>query len=315
MGDLLKVERVDFSSLKARGRLGRQRAFANGRAGSSPGEWRYKRVMTQGDRRAWLGGWAADFVAVTVVGAILGLLGPFGNFLNGPAWQRIVYWVAMVWLAVAVYGAGVRLILARNYRPRVTWAALALLVAIMSAPLALASWLVASSMWPELKQVRSLTPLVWYAEWLLIAAPQVAVFAVVMGRRRASRTAGAPRSTAGLLGVPPREVLCLQMEDHYVRVHTAGGSRLVLATLNQAIAALGGTPGLRVHRSWWVADRGVAAPAPDGRNVRLILTNGLVAPVARSYVAAVRSAGWLQRGGASGHEDVVIAAAFTARRR
>jgi DNA-binding LytR/AlgR family response regulator len=83
------------------------------------------------------------------------------------------------------------------------------------------------------------------------------------------------------------------MEDHYVRVHTASGSHLVLATFGQAQAALEGAPGLRVHRSWWVADRAVAAAERDGRNLRLVLANGLTAPVARSSVAEVRAKGWL----------------------
>ena len=80
-----------------------------------------------------------------------------------------------------------------------------------------------------------------------------------------------------------------------MRIHTAGGSRLVLATLAQAMAALGRAPGLRVHRSWWVADKAVAGAVAEGRNLRLVLVNGLSAPVARSAVAAVRAAGWLQR--------------------
>jgi len=86
-----------------------------------------------------------------------------------------------------------------------------------------------------------------------------------------------------------------------VRVHTAGGSRLVLATLSQAIAALGPTPGLRVHRSWWVAERAVRDAVADGRNLRLILVNGVSAPVARSSVAAVREAGWLGSLAAAAH--------------
>ena len=87
------------------------------------------------------------------------------------------------------------------------------------------------------------------------------------------------------------------MEDHYVRVHTDAGSRLVLATLTQAIAALGRQPGLRVHRSWWVASQAVAGVAADGRKLRLRLANGISAPVARSAVAAVRQAGWLPAAG------------------
>jgi DNA-binding LytR/AlgR family response regulator len=83
------------------------------------------------------------------------------------------------------------------------------------------------------------------------------------------------------------------MEDHYVRVHTEGGSRLVLATLNQAMVAVENADGMQVHRSWWVARKAVVRPVAEGRNLRLQLVNGVVAPVARSAVAKVRAAGWI----------------------
>jgi DNA-binding LytR/AlgR family response regulator len=90
------------------------------------------------------------------------------------------------------------------------------------------------------------------------------------------------------------------MEDHYVRVHTADGSRLVLATLNQAMTAIGNADGLQVHRSWWVARKAVVRAVSEGRNLRLQLVNGLTAPVARSAVAMVREAGWLAKENPSG---------------
>jgi DNA-binding LytR/AlgR family response regulator len=68
---------------------------------------------------------------------------------------------------------------------------------------------------------------------------------------------------------------------------------LVLATLNQAMTALGNADGLQVHRSWWVARKAVARAVTEGRNLRLKLVNGITAPVARSAVAVVREAGWL----------------------
>jgi DNA-binding LytR/AlgR family response regulator len=86
------------------------------------------------------------------------------------------------------------------------------------------------------------------------------------------------------------------MEDHYVRVHTAAGSRLVLATLRQATAALDGADGQQVHRSWWVARKAVAGVEQHGRNLRLRLANGVTAPVARSAVAPLRAAGWIGEG-------------------
>lgn len=238
-------------------------------------------------------GWVADVVVATAIGGFLGLLGPFGSFLNGPAWQRIAYWVALAWLGLAVFGGGTRLILACLGSRPAGWAAVAVYALVMSAPFAVVSRRLANTLWPRLADLPELTPLVWYLEGLLITVPQVVLFVLI--RRRRDRTpARTPSPPAGLLVAAPGEVLCLQMEDHYVRVHTAGGSRLVLATMAQAVAALGRTPGLRVHRSWWVAETAVADALAEGRNLRLALTNGLSAPVARSSVAAVRQAGWLR---------------------
>jgi hypothetical protein len=53
--------------------------------------------------------------------------------------------------------------------------------------------------------------------------------------------------------VPPSNVICLQMEDHYLRVHHDAGSRLELMPLREAIRRYGRRDGLQVHRSWWVA--------------------------------------------------------------
>lgn len=255
-------------------------------------------------RSPWRG-WAAGFAVATAIGVFLGLLGPFGSFLNGPFWSLLAYWVALVWLGFAVFGGGTALILGRVGSRPLGWAAIALHVAAASAPFGVISWSLATTLWPRLAHVPGLTPLVWYLEGLAITVPQVALFVAIRARRRAA--SGPPPPAPGLLGAAPAEVLCLQMEDHYVRVHTARGSSLVLATFAQAITALGAAPGLQVHRSWWVAERAVAGAVADGRNLRLTLTNGLSAPVARSAVAAVRQAGWLQRADAAGAADSVIA--------
>lgn len=235
--------------------------------------------------------------AVTAIGVFLGLLGPFGSFYSGPAWQRIAYWTSTAWLGAAVFGGGAALILGRLGARPAGWAALAGYTLVICAPFALAVWFAATAIWPALRSTPHLTPAAWYLQCLAIAAPQVALLAVLRARR--PKAGGEPMSPLRL----PGDVLCLQMEDHYVRVHTARGSRLVLGTLNQATAALAGARGLRVHRSWWVAEKAVASVVMDGRNLRLVLINGLTAPVARSAVAAVRAAGWLEGGPSSLRED------------
>ena len=93
-----------------------------------------------------------------------------------------------------------------------------------------------------------------------------------------------------------REVLALQGEDHYVRVHTPLGSELLLMRLGDAIHELGGLAGERVHRSWWVAREAVASARANGRRLSLTLTNGLEVPVSREASARLRRSGWMERG-------------------
>ena len=89
------------------------------------------------------------------------------------------------------------------------------------------------------------------------------------------------------------EVLALQAEDHYVRVHTAKGSTLLLMRMADAIAELDGQAGMQVHRSWWVARAAVSGAAPTGRRASLILVNGLAVPVARAAMPRARALGLL----------------------
>jgi len=89
------------------------------------------------------------------------------------------------------------------------------------------------------------------------------------------------------------DIIALEMEDHYVRVHTMLGSALVLMRLRDAIAVIGDMEGMQVHRSWWVARGAVEDVLRDGRNIRLRLARGLEAPVARAKVPELRDARWL----------------------
>jgi DNA-binding LytR/AlgR family response regulator len=236
--------------------------------------------------------WAVEVARATAVGAFLGLIGPFGSYLNGPAWQRVAYWVAMTWLGYGLFALTLRPLLNR-VRGRLLLACTVVAHAlIMTLPFSWLSWTLARSIWPRLDAIPSLTPSVWRLQCLIIAAPQLALVAL-RAHRDPGRQGADLGPAPGLLGARPQEVLCLSMEDHYVRVHTAGGSRLVLATMRQAVDALDGAPGLRVHRSWWVAEAAVADAIVERRNLRLRLVNGQTAPVARASVAAVRRAGWI----------------------
>jgi DNA-binding LytR/AlgR family response regulator len=62
--------------------------------------------------------------------------------------------------------------------------------------------------------------------------------------------------------------------------------------LGDAIAAVETLDGAQTHRSWWVARPAVASVSRgDGRAV-LTLSNGVEAPVSRTYAPKLREAGW-----------------------
>lgn len=107
--------------------------------------------------------------------------------------------------------------------------------------------------------------------------------------------ARAPSASAGALmaRLPPETrgpLLCLEMQDHYVCVHTERGTALVLMRLRDAIAETAPTPGRQVHRSWWVSDGAVERYARTGRTGALHLGNGLTVPVSQRYLRDVEAA-------------------------
>lgn len=114
--------------------------------------------------------------------------------------------------------------------------------------------------------------------------------------RKPAPEPGTPPGSRFHARIPPRlgrDLRALEMEDHYLRIHTALGSDLVLMRMGDAVAELGQAEGLRVHRSWWVARSAVEAVERDGKSMRLRLAGGLVVPVARDRQGEVRAAGWI----------------------
>lgn len=90
------------------------------------------------------------------------------------------------------------------------------------------------------------------------------------------------------------QLLALQSEDHYLRVHTADGETLILMRLTDAIAALAEVPGAQTHRSWWVARAAVIKSVRGEGKAILTLTGEIEAPVSRNYMRALNDAGWFR---------------------
>ena len=277
-------------------RLGRhiQQGFANGRTGSDMGGWVASRRGTWqiGKMRieGWngeLGGarwWARLLTFAVIAGALMGIFGPFGSYLNGSFLVLVLHWTFMSLFGAVVCGLTLpHMVRWLGRRGFPLWFALLISLAIVAVPLSLVAATEARWIWPS--QTGRLRAPDWYAQTLL---PSLLVTGgwLLMEYARGSRMRAIiieQPAQAALAG----PVLCLQMEDHYVRVHRQSGSTLELMPLQDAITRYGKS-GLQVHRSWWVAADAVIDAERDGRNWRLHLSNGLIVPVSRNRVAAVR---------------------------
>ena len=239
-----------------------------------------------------------DCAIILGVGLVLALVGPFGSFA-APFGLRLLYWLAMSYAGYFLYFPAMRAMGA--LAPRLDlpepalWAAACLIVSLpMSAVVWTANFVWHPPRWPSLEQA-----LAHYFNVLLLGALVCALFWFARQRHLARPEPAAEPGAPG----PPRLVerlplhlralpIALEMEDHYVRVHTPHGSALLLMRMRDAVAELDGTPGALVHRSWWVARGAVQGVRREGRNIRLQLAGGIEAPVARTQAPALEEQGW-----------------------
>lgn len=240
--------------------------------------------------------WTVELAACAIVGAVLGVAGPFGSFFNDAVGVRMAYWATALLVVGVLSGAAVRWIWPRARRRGVPVGAWALPVALaVAAPVALASRVLAVALWPGIRLEIGMAE--WYGQAAVVSGAYLALYLALRARAMRAPPPQADRAPSPILDrLPPRlgrDLICLQMEDHYVRVHTREGSSLVLMPMGQAIAAAGEVEGLRVHRSWWVARHAVQGVVKDGRNLRLRPISGQEAPIARAKVALLKTAGWL----------------------
>lgn len=141
--------------------------------------------------------------------------------------------------------------------------------------------------------------------WAEAFAISVVVFLVLIiagVRRRAEPgtavTAPLVIAPDGLLAragiTDPAALQAIEAEDHYCRLHLAGGrSLLVLHRFGDALKEVANHDGAQVHRGAWVSARGVAGAERDGRRWLLLLADGARIPVSTRFTKIVRARGWL----------------------
>lgn len=235
------------------------------------------------------------------IGAVLGYLGPYGSYAM-PMLDRMILWCVVVPVGQVLTEGSIRL--AVHLRPGWGWLPVALAGALLaSVPISALVWMIS----PTLEIQSYLQPVELYFQaltiTLLITVPTSWAHALPSAAAAAPPAAPVPADTGAerdqpfLRRIPGHlgtDLLCLTMEDHYLRIHTPLGSDLILMRMRDAVAELDGL-GLQVHRSHWVADSAVQGyERRDGR-VILQLRTGLEIPVSKGGLPAVRDAGWLDR--------------------
>ncbi|MEJ5979629.1 LytTR family DNA-binding domain-containing protein [Novosphingobium sp. PS1R-30] len=265
----------------------------------------------------WLRGALLEAWGMAVFAVIVGFLGPFGSYTGNTLVYRVQTWGglllgAYVFVRPLIWGSDH--LARRTDLPREAlafWSA-----AAMSVPLAMVWRAVGQDAFRALNGYAVLVP---FALLCALAVLGVTRWAHSTSRRLQIRSAGAavpalpeepqpeidgnadiknadgaPKLMARLGSAFRFPIVALQSEDHYVRVHGANGSELLLMRLRDAIAEMDGIPGEQVHRSWWVARDGVEGLAKSGRGWTIRLINGQLAPVARESVDRLRRSGFLR---------------------
>lgn len=233
----------------------------------------------------------------TSAGLFLAFINPYDSTGGAPFWVRAIYWVGLVMLGSYSAEAG-RTLLDRFMKKShlililaVTSisAAVGVTAALLLIDLALAGRTIPISALPRM------FGLVWVISIAMTGVGFMADRSVLSPPpTNAPEGAGPVETFLSRLPLKFRkaDLYAVSSEDHYLRIHTSAGEELILMRLADALRELSGAEGLQVHRSWWVAKSGVKETKRSGGKLVLVLQSGAEAPVSRTYLAAVKAAGF-----------------------
>lgn len=251
------------------------------------------------------------------VGLALGVLGPFGTYETLPLDERLGYWLAVVSVNWIIADALIRRVAASFGDdwplPLVTLPFVGALLASLPATgvVTMANGL-AGLGWPD-----NLPALTLRVSFLVILISLVVFQWRALGTRASTtsrRDQDGAVSAAALTDkpIPPAfaarlkrlqgaRPLCLEMQDHYLIVHGAADSEMILCRMTDAARELDAL-GARVHRSWWVADEAVAGIERRGQRLFVRLVDDRCIPIGRSHRARLIKRGWLSTEAASARD-------------
>ena len=238
----------------------------------------------------WLKQHGSNYLFVAGIGTFLAILAPYNT--GGLGWPWIwIYWVSLMLLGGASGNAAVWA-LSRFAPDMPKLAAYALIAALVSLPVSIAVISIQAVLGPAPPIYT--WPMI-YGLVFVISAAVTAINYMLESRNEDAATPTAGRALTDKLPVRLRsaDILALQSEDHYLRVHTNRGDALILMRLSDAIAAVERLEGAQTHRSWWVARAAIHHAEKSGGRAVLTLTCEVEAPVSRSFYPEIRDKGWI----------------------
>jgi hypothetical protein len=244
--------------------------------------------------REWQMGRWRGLISAVAIGLLLGVTGPFGSQTTLAPAVKYAFWMVV---ALAGFGAAVA---AERVLPSATPGRkkLVRIIAVAAASAVPMTFFVAWAM-GVVRPGRTFSPLQLLALFPYVALVQLLIARVISTDGRVSgaapeeQPAAAPEYPRELVSKLPaalrRDIIALEAEDHYVRVHTLHGSALILMRLADAAALIDPRLGLRVHRSWWVAKDGVRGLERTAGRAIARLVDDTAVPISRSHLPAART--------------------------
>lgn len=257
-----------------------------------------------------LPGWAVSILRLAVISIGLGIVFAwFGVYQTSafPFPERVAYWTLLMGV-----GAGASMLVNplvfNRWLPGAHPALqIAVVSAIISVPVTIGlvimeaagdgTWAPPSWWWVQYFYVIVLSAILTAGAWgiELLHAQKTTPPALAPAPPPGAHLASSASAFADRLPAKFRsaDIHAVSAEDHYLRVHTSAGETMILMRLADAIRELAALPGMQTHRSWWVAKQGLADTARGDGKVTLKLKSGAEAPVSRTYLKAVKDAGWV----------------------
>lgn len=242
--------------------------------------------------------------AFIAAGTLTTLTGPFGTYLSMNLLERAAYWFTLIGASIII-SMTIRRYIDIALADRGFWvraSCTTVLFTVIFTPCIIGMNLLVLGV-----QATEFMP-IWKMYLVVISVPLTVnplVFIVLKIKRGDVSPAGSvTRAPATTEPKRPRiferlrnglgdDLLRISVQDHFVHVHLAEGSEKLRMRFGDAIAEVDRVPGLRVHRSHWVAESAVSGHELESGKVILTLRDGSKVPVSRNYRADVEAAGLL----------------------